>query len=244
MRILMMFFLFSNQVLLAQDSIGKVTALVGSAKAISETTTERALKVDSSIFVRETILVASKSKVQIQFSDGGVMNLIPNTEFKVNAYKYKQRIINDQSSGELLKGGLRTVTGSIAKKNPQGYKIRTPGGVIGVRGTIIELNTDTQTTYFGATYGKAVVENDTGEIKIGTGTEGNFASSEGYSEQLSPLVERPDELDLVNFVIPGGLNIDDVHASGALPPDLTAPDDQTPGITSPTGGGASIQGGC
>jgi hypothetical protein len=36
---------------------------------------------------------------------------------------------------DLVKGGMRAVTGAIAQRRPEAYKVRTPVATLGVRGT-------------------------------------------------------------------------------------------------------------
>ncbi len=41
---------------------------------------------------------------------------------------------NDGSALKLVKGGLRALTGAIAKQNPDAYRVDTPVATLGVRG--------------------------------------------------------------------------------------------------------------
>ena len=45
------------------------------------------------------------------------------------ASKQKKATLN------LVSGGLRVITGAMAKSNPENYKVRTPVALMGVRGT-------------------------------------------------------------------------------------------------------------
>ena len=41
----------------------------------------------------------------------------------------------DEATLNLVSGGLRVITGAMAKTNPENYKVRTPVALMGVRGT-------------------------------------------------------------------------------------------------------------
>ena len=42
---------------------------------------------------------------------------------------------DDAATLSLVSGGLRVITGAMAKTNPENYKVRTPVALMGVRGT-------------------------------------------------------------------------------------------------------------
>lgn len=77
------------------------------------------------------------SKAQWWMQDDSLFVLPTNSTLHIDEYAVPHN--NDQSSGRsfmsLLKGGMRTVTGFIARNNPSGYKITTPVATMGVRGT-------------------------------------------------------------------------------------------------------------
>jgi len=64
--------------------------------------------------------------------------LKPNTQFKVEKYTYDQaKPKEDIGNFNLIKGGLRAVTGQIGKRgNQDAYRMKTPTATIGIRGTI------------------------------------------------------------------------------------------------------------
>lgn len=259
MRFIIMLTLLT-QTLFGADPIGKMVAVDGIVNAIAENV-KRVLDKNSDIFAQETVVVGSNSRAQIQFTDGGLMNLLPDSEFRVNTYKYKKALQKDQFASELLKGGLRTLSGSIAKKNPNEYDIKTPSGTIGLRGTIVDVRLVGDSLYVGVEKGRALVSNAAGSSLIGTGQSHQFVTVPGNFIPPILVLERPEELETSYFASPvDGLSIDQAQAQQTiktLPPQPSqvnpargdapsigeTPDDS--GIQyAPTGGGASIQGGC
>lgn len=261
MRLILIMMILLQQSLMAAEVVGKILASEGSVSAKS-VEGERTLSKDSDVLLLETIVVGAASRAQILFSDGALLNLIPNTEFRVNTYRYKVAAQTDQASSELLKGGMRLLSGSIAKKNPNEFDIKTPSATIGLRGTVVEVALDGTRLFVGVEFGRALVSNSAGSKMIGVGEKNQYIVVPG--ENLPPefVLKRPDELKLSIFTPPPqGRSIDQVRQSqpsatlaptnkGAAPaPSTTAPTTgEAPasgGTTTPktSGGGASIQGG-
>lgn len=111
---------------------------VGKVKAIKSDKTERSLKRGDPFYALEVIVVEAASKAQLKFIDGGLMNLIAQTEFRVDSYVFNNPNSVSESLSTLIKGGFRAASGAIAKENPAGAKVRTPLSTIGLRGTIYE----------------------------------------------------------------------------------------------------------
>jgi hypothetical protein len=65
--------------------------------------------------------------------DGAKVTLRPQSEMIIEEYSYMEDV--DGGTLNLLSGGLRIVTGAIAKSNPENYYLNTPTALMGVRGT-------------------------------------------------------------------------------------------------------------
>jgi hypothetical protein len=59
----------------------------------------------------------------------------PNTELTVDEYLYEPADEQLKLSTRLIRGTLNYIAGVIAKLKPDAVSVRTPMGVIGVRGT-------------------------------------------------------------------------------------------------------------
>jgi len=82
----------------------------------------------------EVIKTGPRSFTIVKLQDGTRMTIRPNSSFAVEKFNPAQ----DSTASALLRlfrGGLRTITGYISKKNPSGYKLRTRVATIGIRGT-------------------------------------------------------------------------------------------------------------
>lgn len=95
----------------------------------------RHLKSRSSVYEGDTIITRTHG-AQIRFSDGSLTSLRPETKFKIDTYSWKGKADGSEKGFfNLIKGGLRTITGIIGKQNKQNYQMKTPVATIGIRGT-------------------------------------------------------------------------------------------------------------
>ena len=120
---------------MAHAAAGRVDFAYGDVKGVNTAGQERRLSKGSQIEQGDTILTA-RGRAQIRFSDGARTSLLPNSEFRVDAYEYEEQK-QEESKGfsSLLKGGLRTITGAIGKLRQSAYQVTTPSATIGIRGT-------------------------------------------------------------------------------------------------------------
>ncbi len=112
--------------------------VMGSGRLIARSAdgAERRLRRRSRIYAGDTIIVGDNAFIQVRFTDGGLVSLRPGSEFRVSEYRFRQQEPEDgKLVFELVKGGLRTITGSIGKKKHQNYRLKTPVSTIGIRGT-------------------------------------------------------------------------------------------------------------
>lgn len=71
----------------------------------------------------------------IKLQDGTRMTVRPNSELVLSQYQFKENDSNNSMVMQLLRGGLRAVTGVIAKNSPNAARIQTNTATIGIRGT-------------------------------------------------------------------------------------------------------------
>lgn len=75
-------------------------------------------------------------RVQIGFIDGGKISLQPETIYKINQYSFSgAQDGSEYAFTELIKGGLRAISGLIGHQKPERYQLATPVATIGIRGT-------------------------------------------------------------------------------------------------------------
>ncbi|MCW8919588.1 MAG: FecR family protein [Gammaproteobacteria bacterium] len=169
--------------------------------AVGEVTAEdaggamRVLKRRSQILEGDTITVAQGGRAQIRFSDGSLLSLPESSQFRVDEYQLDANEPDrERAIYSLLKGGMRTLTGAIGKKNPENYRVNTPVATIGIRGTayhayLHRLPSGEVQLYGGVKHGSIVVENDGGASLFSTSQ--NFRVRNA-SEQAGALLRLPD----------------------------------------------------
>jgi len=117
----------------ASEAKGLVVASRGTviATAAGES---RELKQGNEVFVEDEIMTGPKSFAVVQFLDGAKVTIKPNSEIVIEDYVYNGNS-DDRATLSLVSGGLRVITGAMAKSNPENYKVKTPVALMGVRGT-------------------------------------------------------------------------------------------------------------
>jgi len=116
------------------------TILARGAVVATDATSEqqRSLKRRDTVYGVDKITTGEKSKAQFSMSDGGLIALKENSVLNIANYEFDAGTQKGSASIELIKGGLRSISGVI-KKNGGSYNVKTPVGSIGIRGTHFEL---------------------------------------------------------------------------------------------------------
>ncbi|WP_420640449.1 FecR family protein [Candidatus Leptofilum sp.] len=117
----------------AAESSGIVVASRGAVSAFGGGQV-RTLSQGDQIYVDDRITTGDKSFAVLQFIDGAKVTVRPNSSVVVEEYVYNNNE-DDEGTLNLVEGGLRIITGAMAKSNPESYKVRTPVALMGVRGT-------------------------------------------------------------------------------------------------------------
>jgi hypothetical protein len=122
-----------SNVAVAEDSSGMVVASRGEVIALSNGGS-RELKQGDFIYVNDEIMTSGRSFAVLQFTDGEKVTVRPDSTLIIEQYLYAGNN-EDAATLNLVSGGLRVITGAMAKSNPENYKVRTPVALMGVRGT-------------------------------------------------------------------------------------------------------------
>ena len=109
-------------------------------------------------------------RVQLALIDGGKVSLQPNTIYKINKYEFSGKEDGTEYAfTELIKGGLRTVSGLVGHKNRDRYQLKTTAATIGIRGTEFTVNFDGNTLLMTTNHGSVDVCNQAGCLNAITG---------------------------------------------------------------------------
>lgn len=124
--------------LAAGEPAARVVFASGKPVIVDAKGTQRLAERGSDLSGGET-LESRDGLVQLRFRDGASMSLQPQTQFRVDDYRFRDESgkasPEDRSFFTLIRGGLRTVTGLIGKESNEQYRMNTAVAVIGIRGT-------------------------------------------------------------------------------------------------------------
>jgi hypothetical protein len=118
---------------IAADTTATVVASRGTVSAVSDDN-ERTLGQGDSIFVNDRVVTGERSFAVLQFVDGAKVTVRPKSALVIEEYAYSGGD-QDAATLSLVEGGLRVITGAMAKSRPENYKVKTPVALMGVRGT-------------------------------------------------------------------------------------------------------------
>jgi hypothetical protein len=120
----------------AGQVVGVVAHLNGPLMDRKADGTVKVLAAQSEVENGDTLVTEKNTYAQIRFIDHGEITLRPGTTFKIENYAYDaDKPDGDSAAFSLLKGGLRSITGLLGKRNKEKFSLKTPTATIGIRGT-------------------------------------------------------------------------------------------------------------
>ena len=225
------------------EPAGQVIVARGLVHALAPDGGQRSLRRRSPVYTGEVIRTAPASEVQLRLTDGALLALRADTEFRIDDYRFQnQGGSGDRSVSTLIKGGLRTITGVIGKQVPEAYQVTTPVATIGVRGTHYEAVLESPGSLVLAAWQGAIqVRNAFGSIELGTGAAHNFGRAEAQQRPRG-LLQAPGALQTGAAVglseTPEAPEAPATQTDGAPPADA----EETPAGTEPAAGTADPAG--
>jgi hypothetical protein len=139
----------------AANTVGQVTHLSGTLIAKRADGSTKLLSVKSEVQEGDTLSTEQETYARIKFVDSGEVVLRPGSQLKVAAYSFNQaKPEADSIFLDMLKGGMRAVTGLVGKRNHDAVNVNAVTATIGIRGT-----------HFGA----LICQNDCGGIPTVSG---------------------------------------------------------------------------
>ncbi len=113
----------------------KIDFAVGEVVAVQADGVRRPLARGAEVSAGDTVDTGA-GRAQLRFTDGGMVSLQPQTQFRIDAYEFKgQTEGGEKGFFSLLKGAMRTITGGIGKTDRKAYRLDTAVATIGIRGT-------------------------------------------------------------------------------------------------------------
>ena len=130
--------------------IARVAFRRGNVRARSTVGQLRPLIRGSPIYRGDTIVTSARANAVLAFRDKTRITVQPSSELQIERYEFapESDTASDGSGASgtessalfrLFKGGLRAVTGLVAKRKPKAFEIQTSVATIGIRGTRFDL---------------------------------------------------------------------------------------------------------
>lgn len=121
----------------AAGEVGMVMNVEGNLSAKGADGSLRPLAVWAKVLAGDTLFTGKDSYARIKFSDGGQVSLKPVSQFQIEIYHHDPQVPEkDAAKFNLLKGGLRAISGLIGKRgDPDSYGVKTQTATVGIRGT-------------------------------------------------------------------------------------------------------------
>ncbi|WP_052262271.1 FecR family protein [Pseudoalteromonas luteoviolacea] len=199
------------------DQAGKTIMSRGNVIA-TDTSNEsnRALKRRSPIYDVDVVNTGESSQAQLRMQDGALIALKAQTQLKIEEYN-----LGGAEGGsvvmELISGGLRTITGEI-KGDKSNYKLKTPVGSIGIRGTHYEVEWKNNELFLAVWDGTIEVDmsNATGAegpVLLGKGGDFSFAKV-SESGAVTSLLKPPSELSSLSSSVSESAQSNDTEEQG------------------------------
>jgi len=123
---------------LAQSAASFIVA-IGEVQVVDAAGQARAGERGGPLAPGDRVVTGASGLAQVRFSDGAMLSIRANSELKIEAHSFRgERDTLATTVLQLLRGGLRAITGAVARQNRSGYRVVTPTATIGVRGTDFE----------------------------------------------------------------------------------------------------------
>jgi hypothetical protein len=199
--------LFITASAFADDNRGRVMYIRGSVTAIDGTTgVPRILRADSRVRLGEVVETGPKSVVQIVFPDRSMLHVKSDSKIKVEEYNFtKAKPADDGMVVNIFKGGMRSLTGLVGKRNPGQVRYKTPVATIGIRGTILEIS-QTKSGGFQTIFdygGGYVLSADQTRLLLGKGEAGEV-NADGTGNSKIPYPRSDNDPALLAAKLAGG----------------------------------------
>ncbi len=154
----------------------------------------------------DVIVTGAKGYAQIKLADGTKVAIRPGSRFVIEELEAPATATEPaigagtalRAKFDLQKGGFRTITGRIAKRDPSAYQVSTPSAVIRVRGTnyvaricAADCGGTDDGLYVGVSDGGVALTNGGGELSLAKNQYG-FAAD--FNTPPSRLIAPPASL--------------------------------------------------
>ena len=116
----------------AEKNIGLTAYSRGTVSAQYTGGDVRLLGRGADIFLHDVVTTGAASYAIVNLHDKTQVSIRPDSVVSMDDYSEEPK--KESVTMELFKGGLRSITGYLAERNPDGMKVQTKVGLIGLKG--------------------------------------------------------------------------------------------------------------
>lgn len=164
----------------SRDPAGHILWAFGEVERIGADGNARRLAKGDPVFEGDVIRTAPGSSAQLIMSDEALLALRAESSFKLSKYRYRGTEDGTEAALlDLLKGGMRSITGAVGRTNKESWQLRNEGHVIGIRGTDHETYATAMGTYNRVTLGGTYLQSAGGRVDLAPGEVGFVSLIQG-----------------------------------------------------------------
>ena len=192
-----------------QIVVARIVEVEGSVIAINAKELEqetRPLTVGAPLYSADIVESDKGAYAVLVFKDEGRISVEAESNFEISSYQFSDSAIQNQTSYDLVKGGMRLLTGIIATENKEAFSVNTPVATIGIRGTGFDLVYREGKLYSYTWQGVISQQNEAGTTELSELNATVIVSSQVAAQTISvediprttPLAPRPDKVSVTN----------------------------------------------
>ena len=162
---------------------GRIDLIEGDVSIADAKDRPKSLRVGDILRQGDTVTTGKNGEIHMTLDDGSVVAVRPDARMTIVRFQNKG-MESDSSVLAVARGALRTITGWIGRRNPNGVRVRTPTATIGVRGTdhevfVIPSSSDKGEagTYDKVNAGGTSIESRRGTVDVAPGQAGFVSAS-------------------------------------------------------------------
>jgi len=189
--------------------VARIVEVEGSVVAINAKELEqepRMLAVGAPLYSADIIESDKGAYAVLVFKDEGRISVEAESNFEIQSYKFSASAIQNKTSYDLVKGGMRLLTGIIATENKEAYTVNTPVATIGIRGTGFDLIYRDEKLYSYTWKGVISQQNESGTTDLSKPNASVIENVDDIPKAISvsdiprtvPLAPRPDKVEVNN----------------------------------------------
>lgn len=122
----------------AGQSIGTAAIVQNTVTGTPENATAALMRRGDNVFANERVATAKDSKAQLLFVDQSALSIAPESTIVLDKFVYNPETNAGTVILNTVSGAFRFIGGVADTRPGSSYKVQTPAGTIGIRGTMFE----------------------------------------------------------------------------------------------------------